>query len=129
MPIRAIADGEVLAVWDNDTVGGYHQAIVVSYPALGVDVLYGHVQRGSMPPVLTKFKVWDVICRMGNRYDADPSARGGRGGNVDAHVHVQAAPISTRSRWIRVLGAAFNEVAIDPRTVRLRAGEPDMPSR
>lgn len=116
-PIRAIADGRVLKVWDNDSVRGYHQALLIEYPDLEVDVLYGHVGRGTMLPVGTRFGVWDVIAKTGTRYDSL---------GADIHAHVQVAHKRDRAKTLQ-LGAAFNAIAIDPRPVRLRAGEPDMP--
>lgn len=117
MPIRAIAPCTVLARWDNDSVGGYRQAVIVNYPSLGVDVLYGHVLKGSMPAVGAKLDVWDVVAKMGTKYDSL---------GADVHTHVQVARQLDRAKWIKTLGKAFNDLAIDPRKVRIAAGEPDM---
>jgi hypothetical protein len=116
-PIHALDDYEVLAVWDNGSVGGYRQAIVVHYPRWGVDVLYGHVLRGSMQPAGHRGEFWDVVAKVGTQYD-------GLGPPADAHTHVQVAPSSTRSSWIRTLGEPFNRAAIDPGPIRLQMGEP-----
>lgn len=112
-PILAIADGEVLKVW-NGGVSGYHQAIVISYPALGVDVLYGHIGKSTMLTQGKKFRRGEVIAKVGTRADA---------ANTDPHAHVQVALASNRFKTLQ-LGTAFNSVAIDPRPVRTKA-EPE----
>ena len=118
-PIRAVAPCEVIAKWDHGSVEGYRQAVVVHYPSLGVDVLYGHVFAGSMPPVGMKLDVWQTVAKMGTKKDSL---------DADVHTHVQVARTADRARWIKTLGQAFNDLAIDPRPVRIRAGEPDMPA-
>jgi murein DD-endopeptidase MepM/ murein hydrolase activator NlpD len=117
--IRALADGKVLKIWDNGSVGGYNQAIIVEYPKYGVDVLYGHVKAGFFPfKTGDTFRRWDVIAKCGTLADALNSV---------PHPHVQVGKKENRSQTLQ-LGTAFNNTAIDPRPVRMRMGEPDMPN-
>lgn len=117
MPVHLISRAKVLAVWDRDSVGGYRQAVLVSMPNLDVDVLFGHVLAGSMPDVGEDLDIWEVVAKVGTRYD---------GLNADAHIHAQVALSRDRKESMK-LGTAFNNVAIDPRKVRIAAGEPDLP--
>jgi murein DD-endopeptidase MepM/ murein hydrolase activator NlpD len=110
VPQYALFDGVVQAVWDYDSVGGYHQAILLFYPELGIYDLHGHIAAGVSKwyRAGTTFKRGDIIARGGTVYDAMGTA---------PHLHGQCS--YNRSAAF-ALGSAFNDAAVDPAT-HLRA--------
>jgi murein DD-endopeptidase MepM/ murein hydrolase activator NlpD len=118
-PQYLLFDAIVQAIWDYDSVGGYHQAILVYYPELGLYDLHGHIRAGVSKwyKAGDRVKRGDIIARGGTVYDAMGTA---------PHLHGQC---SYDRAAAFALGSAFNNAAVDPATeLRAKAKPfPDLP--
>lgn len=105
-PHYLLADMVVQAIWDYDSVGGYHQAIMYYVPELEIYVLHGHIMAGVSKwyKAGDKVKRGDIIARGGTAYDAM---------GTSPHLHLQCA-YDRNAAFL--LGTAFNNAAVDPAT-------------
>lgn len=107
---RIKAFGDAVVIDGTRDYGTFGAQVVLMYEELGIQVIYGHVQRPISVKVGQRVKRGDVIARQGNTHN--------QGANVsmDSHLHLQVQHIEPLDEW------AFTCKGINPFEIDIDGG-------